>query len=154
MTTLEILRGAPALSIRQPWAELIISGRKDVELRNWTDRYRGVVWLHTGAKSDDVAEARFGLRNQFRGGLVGFAELVEIRMMTFRLFRSWEGRHLDFSPFPHDRDLYGWNLANAVRLARPQPCKGALKLFSPDTSGLSDLELLEALLRFNRCIET
>ena len=32
-----------ALSVRQPWASLIASGRKTIELRSWSPRYRGPV---------------------------------------------------------------------------------------------------------------
>ena len=37
-----------ALSIRQPWAELILQSRKTIELRSWDTDYRGYLWLHTG----------------------------------------------------------------------------------------------------------
>ena len=30
-----------ALSVRQPWAALIAAGRKTIETRTWTTRYRG-----------------------------------------------------------------------------------------------------------------
>lgn len=30
-----------ALSVKQPWAELIASGRKRIELRTWSTTYRG-----------------------------------------------------------------------------------------------------------------
>ena len=32
-----------ALSIRQPWAELILQGRKTIELRTWKTSYRGLL---------------------------------------------------------------------------------------------------------------
>ena len=32
-----------ALSIRQPWAELIMQGRKTLELRTWRTNYRGAL---------------------------------------------------------------------------------------------------------------
>jgi ASCH domain-containing protein len=33
-----------ALSVRQPWAELILTGRKKIELRTWTTDHRGPLW--------------------------------------------------------------------------------------------------------------
>lgn len=39
-----------ALSIKQPWAELIIDGIKDVENRSWRTNYRGKVYIHASAK--------------------------------------------------------------------------------------------------------
>ncbi|WAC49197.1 ASCH domain-containing protein [Asticcacaulis sp. SL142] len=149
MVTIETLRKAPALSIRQPWAELIAAGRKDIELRSWTDSYRGPVWLHTGLKIDEQANSRFGLGDLFTGGIIGLVDLGDIRLVTQRLFTSWAERHLDFSPFPHNYDLHGWILSKPVRLPHPHPCKGALKLFDPDLSGLSDEEIFAALSQFN-----
>ena len=40
------------LSIRQPWAWLVVSGLKDVENRTWTTDYRGVVYIHAGKTFD------------------------------------------------------------------------------------------------------
>lgn len=55
--------GWPAVSIRQPWAELLINGRKSIEIRSWAAEYRGRLWLHTGVKSDPELERKFGLND-------------------------------------------------------------------------------------------
>jgi hypothetical protein len=138
---LQRMRDAPVLSIRQPWAELILRGKKDVELRTWADKYRGPVWLHTGNKLDEIAAERFHIGALFTGGLVGIAELIEIRRLSRNLYEEWRDRHLDFSPFPSSRDLYGWTLLRARRLDPPRKCKGALGLFHINTSAISDQEL-------------
>jgi ASCH domain len=41
-----------ALTIRQPWAELILRGRKPFELRSWRTKYRGPLVIHAAAKVD------------------------------------------------------------------------------------------------------
>src|ERR1041385_6407776 len=33
--------GVKALSLKQPWAELMVQGKKTVELRNWKTKFRG-----------------------------------------------------------------------------------------------------------------
>lgn len=48
-----------AISIRQPWAWLIVNGHKDIENRTWTTARRGPVLIHaskgmTRAEYDDV----------------------------------------------------------------------------------------------------
>jgi hypothetical protein len=43
------------LSIRQPWASLIVAGVKDVENRTWPMRYRGRVLIHSSLRADDTA---------------------------------------------------------------------------------------------------
>ena len=41
-----------ALTIKQPWAYLIIHGGKDIENRTWRTKYRGRILIHA-AKADD-----------------------------------------------------------------------------------------------------
>lgn len=36
-----------ALSIRPPWADLILSGQKDIENRTWRTNYRGPLLIHS-----------------------------------------------------------------------------------------------------------
>ena len=38
-----------AISIRQPWAWLIVNGYKDIENRSWNTKYRGPVLIHASA---------------------------------------------------------------------------------------------------------
>lgn len=71
------------LSIKQPWAHLIVSGQKLIENRTWTSDYRGTVLIHTGKRADlDSVEIenRYGIaipRSLPTGGLVGIAEIVD-----------------------------------------------------------------------------
>jgi hypothetical protein len=41
-----------ALSIKQPWADLIVSGHKDIENRTWRTNFRGRVYVHASQKYD------------------------------------------------------------------------------------------------------
>lgn len=38
----------PALSIRQPWAWLVVNGHKDIENRDWQTTFRGRILVHAG----------------------------------------------------------------------------------------------------------
>lgn len=50
-----------ALTIQQPWAGLIESGRKTVELRSWTTKHRGPLMVCAGARAwSDEAVATLG----------------------------------------------------------------------------------------------
>lgn len=40
-----------AITVKQPWASLIVHGIKDVENRTWKTNFRGRVLIHSGAKS-------------------------------------------------------------------------------------------------------
>lgn len=79
-----------ALSIRQPWAWLIVHGHKDVENRSWPTSYRGPLIIHASAtvarsyyeEAAAEVERSFGitvppLAQIERGGVVGMADLVD-----------------------------------------------------------------------------
>mmetsp|Transcript_7603 Transcript_7603/g.12780 ORF Transcript_7603/g.12780 Transcript_7603/m.12780 type:complete len:202 (-) Transcript_7603:1266-1871(-) len=38
------------LSMHQPWASLVVQGIKRFEGREWTNKYRGPLWIHSTAK--------------------------------------------------------------------------------------------------------
>ena len=77
--------GLKALSIKQPWAWLIVNGWKDVENRSWNTHYRGRVLIHAGKTMDNLGletiaqiEKSLGLdipipalQDLPRGGIVG-----------------------------------------------------------------------------------
>jgi hypothetical protein len=72
------------ISIRQPWASLIVSGVKDVENRTWSTRYRGPVLIHASRTVDEISDDEFQVRFGMplpaaspRGGVVGVAEIVD-----------------------------------------------------------------------------
>lgn len=81
------------LSIRQPWAWLIVQGIKPVENRSWSTDYRGEFLIHAGAGlvQRDYRETAAQLRDllgielpdmhdlqMHRGGIVGIVELVDV----------------------------------------------------------------------------
>lgn len=85
---------SPALSIRQPWAWLILNAGKDIENRDWRTNFRGRVLIHASkscAKSEyenaidfmvdrgiDRLAANLPSIDQFeRGGIIGSAEIVD-----------------------------------------------------------------------------
>jgi ASCH domain len=128
----------PALSVRQPWAELIISGQKTIELRKWAADYRGQMWLHAGKRQDPQLEAQFGLSAAFRGGFIGVVELSAIVPMDSRRWSSWLERHRDAGRY--QPGMFGWILQNARRLKAPIPAPGALGLFVPSPELQSQLQ--------------
>ena len=81
-----------ALSIRQPWAWLILHAGKDIENRCWATKFRGRVLVHAG-KGCTQAEYDNGLDDAFafgvdvakipgwkqieRGGVVGSVEIID-----------------------------------------------------------------------------
>lgn len=82
----------PALSIKQPWAWLILHANKNIENRTWQTDFRGKFYIHSGQKFDmngyeDILDYRSIYLSprlvvpepeQFpRGGIVGIVEMVD-----------------------------------------------------------------------------
>jgi hypothetical protein len=131
-----MLGSTPALSVRQPWAELIVSGRKTVEVRSWTTEYRGKLWLHAGKASDPSLEKAFGLTDPFRGGFVGSVLLSATVPLDSERWELWRARHLVSANYLPGH--FGWILERPIRFRSPVPAPGRLNLFQPGT----DLERL------------
>lgn len=117
-----------ALSIRQPYAWLIVNGHKDIENRTWRTPFRGRVLIHAGITypkrdyaEDFVSHTRYygsyPEREQMIGGIVGVATIIDcVSHSDSRWFNG----------------PYGFVLANAKPLPFV-PCKGALSFFNvPD----------------------
>jgi len=120
----------PALSLRQPWADLVVSGRKSIELRSWATDYRGPIWIHASKAEDPEMERHFGLRGLVRGGFLGRAVLGAVVPLDRRRWETWSLRHLQ--PGGFKGGLYGWVLTGPQRLASPVPAPGRPGLFYPD----------------------
>ena len=82
--------GVVCLSIRQPWAWLIVNGWKNIENRTWPTGYRGRFYVHASKgliKADYEACRLFmadfttlelpPMEKLERGGIVGEAELLD-----------------------------------------------------------------------------
>ena len=127
----------PCISIRQPWAWLIVSGFKDVENRSWNlpERYIGRrVLIHASAKPRfSLSEASGRLEEiQQRYGLPGVLHFPEegrgsggiVGVVTF----TGCDQLLYTSPWA-EPDLRHWNTINAKPLPF-FPVKGRLGFFN------------------------
>lgn len=75
------------LSIQQPWAELIVSGLKDIENRNWPTKMRGEFLIHAGKKFDNESFKYLSIygghfvgktkEDFLLGGIVGKSNIID-----------------------------------------------------------------------------
>jgi hypothetical protein len=120
----------PALSVRQPWAELIVSGRKPIEVRTWERPYRGRIWIHAAKHVDESLDARFSIQQPYRGGFIGSAELTSVEPFDADSWDAWRKYHLD--PGPFHPGLFAWVLSHPRRLNTPVPTAGNVGLYQID----------------------
>ncbi len=114
---------AYALSIKQPWAALVVHGQKTIEVRRWPTARRGRVLIHAAGLPDERPEAwacvpeELHEAAQLRGGIIGAVELTECL-----IYRSVEDlgadreRHLNDPSWFQGPILYGFAFADAVVL--------------------------------------
>jgi hypothetical protein len=126
---------ALAISVRQPWAWLILHAGKDIENRTWLTRFRGRVAIHaskgmTFAEYDDACQFADGIRPDLvfptfnmlqRGGIIGEVNIVDC---------------VTASESPWFAGEYGFVLRDAKELPF-LPCKGSLGFFKPDNESSS-----------------
>jgi hypothetical protein len=99
-----------ALSIKQPWANMIASGEKSIETRTWATEYRGELLL-VSSKTPKIEPA---------GCAVAVAQLIDCRPMTKRD----EG----LARCSAYRGAFSWVLAD-VWAIEPFPVKGSLGIY-------------------------
>lgn len=112
-----------ALSIKQPWATLVLHGRKQIEIRRWATARRGRVLIHAGKVADERAEAwahvpedMYAL-TKLRGGIIGAVEVVDcLPYRSLEHFTKDRALHLNDPTWFEKPVLYGFRLANPVLL--------------------------------------
>lgn len=71
-----------ALSVKQPWAALIVAGLKSIEVRGWATDRRGRILIHASKVADTRPEAwrhlpkSLAKQAQLSGGIIGSVELT------------------------------------------------------------------------------
>lgn len=140
MTGTIIPHSLMALSIKQPWAELILLGRKTIEVRSWSTDFRGMLALHTGKKPAVEALARFpDIDASYLGGFVGLAELVNVERFTQVGWSRLRSEHMVPGPLPGE--AFAWFLRNIRRLSKPIGANGSLGLFPVSAEVRQSMEL-------------
>lgn len=121
-----VARPMRALSVRQPWAELILRGIKSIEVRSQATNVRERVYLYAsriGPGVDSTTARRYSIdaENLPRGVLVGTVEVENCRPLTAR-----DGKRACIST--SQLEGFAWELKAPQRAAvllaprrRPQP---------------------------------
>lgn len=127
-----------ALSIRQPWAALVVAGVKDVENRQWRTNVRGRILVHAGQSVDFgaldlpmVAQAMCEIPVELlsrRGGIVGEVEITDC---VAHYHSAWK-----------ERDSWGFILANAKVLPFVA-CRGKLGFFEVEDGVAEGIRTLD-----------
>jgi len=115
-----------ALSLKQPFAELILLGRKKIELRKWNTHFRGEFLIHASKIPDRKSMEKFGFKDLPCGCLVGKANLVDVKK-----YESQEEHQKDRNLHLADDfwGNYGFVLKDVKRI-KPIPARGSLNFWN------------------------
>ncbi len=127
-----------AISLKQPWATLLVHGLKTIEVRRWPTARRGRVLIHAARMPDPCAEAWQRVPEylqehaQLLGGLMGAAEIVDCRRYGDEpSFVKDSALHLNEASWFEPAGLYGFTFARAeVHPFRKYP--GWMRFFPVD----------------------
>jgi ASC-1-like (ASCH) protein len=112
-----------ALSVVQPYAELILAGKKTIEIRNWRTKFRGDFLVHSSQRVLDEEIKKFGYKKSelVFGAIVGKATLVNVKeYKTKEDFLADHDKHLADGWYKDgETKLYGFILKKIERVEKP-----------------------------------
>jgi hypothetical protein len=129
-----------ALSLKQPWAALLVHGLKTIEVRRWPTARRGRILIHAARVPDERPQAWAHLPPQWLetaqllGGIIGAADLTDcLTYRTLGAFRADQERHLN-EPSWFQAPMYGFSFTNLTVLPfRRYP--GWMRFFAVENEG-------------------
>lgn len=121
-----------ALSFRQPWAELVLAGKKTLDLRTWNTNYRGKLAIYASQTIEPERCSEFGIdaKTLTTGAVIGVVDLLGVVELDENTYMERSAEHLGGRNY--HSPMFGWELANPRMLTLPQPAKGRTLLFEVD----------------------
>ena len=123
------------LTIKQPWATLIMQGDKRFEFRSWKTKYRGELLIHAGKGIDKKSALR--LRKYLPDELPAGKILGKVRLVDcikcdeeFKNMCLKENKDV-YAKSPFD-ETYAWKLDNVEVFEEPIEAKGKLSFWEYD----------------------
>jgi ASCH domain len=122
-----------ALTIRQPFADLIAHADKRIENRTWTTSYRGPVLIHAAKTVNQAARQHDPMAAVVRGLQLDLGAVVAVAQITD--CHAPDGPCTPWSI----TGMHHWVLDDVTALAQPVPCQGRLGLWVPPAELLQQI---------------
>ena len=120
------------LTIKEPYATLIINGYKEYEFRSWKTNYRGRVLIHAGLSIDrDILEDFKSYSIKCNPGyILGEVELID----CIKIDEDFNSKLTSINPLIYGRKnhvgYYAWKLKVIKKYDKLIPCKGKLGIWN------------------------
>ncbi len=131
-----------ALTLTQPWAQLVIDGRKVFETRSWRTNYTGPLAIHAakGWTADDRQFARdlgYAPAALPRGAVLGTVTLIRCQgtedLVAYLETKGDRGL-FELMVGDYSDGRYAWRLAHVAAFPEPIPARGSLGLWDWEAS--------------------
>lgn len=120
------------LTIKEPWATLIIKGYKKYEFRSWKTKYRGKILIHAGMSIEKDMLERFKEYNldYSKGAIIGEAEIVDCILVDEEFNEKLRKINKTVYGKSNHVETYAWKLENVIKYDEPIYIKGQLGLWN------------------------
>ena len=119
------------LSLKQPYAQLVASGKKTIELRTWNTKFRGEFLIHASKKIDVKAYERLKIdpHSLITGAIIGKVNLYDVKSYDSResLMRD---RKRHFADVDDIDPGFGFKIKDAQKFREPIIIPGKLGFFN------------------------
>ena len=132
------------LSICQPFAELIVQGKKTIELRKWNTKFRGEFLVHAAKNvlTEDCKRLKISPEGISTGAIIGKVNLVDVKKYgSDKELNKDKKKH--YSVSNNTKNKYGFILENPKKLRVPIEHMGKLNFFEfhPDEIKNNEVKL-------------
>ena len=127
------------LTIKQPWATLIMQGDKRFEFRSWQTKYRGDLLIHAGKGIDKEAMKRLAkyLPDEIPlGKILGKVTLVDCIRMCPEFKEMLLKENSDIYTKSSFSENFGWQVEDVQVFDEPIEAKGHLSLWEYDIDNI------------------
>lgn len=122
------------LSIKEPWASLIMNGTKKIETRSWKTKYRGEIYIHASLSKAKITKPEvYELIKDMNfkcGYIICKCNLVDCIYMTDEYVNDMKTNHYEEYICGHyEVGRYAW-IVEDVKVIEPIVAKGKLGLWN------------------------
>ncbi|HKO65792.1 MAG TPA: ASCH domain-containing protein [Candidatus Nitrosocosmicus sp.] len=120
--------------MKQPYADLLATGRKTIEIRKWNTNFRGPFLIHASKNIIKDACLNLGIdeNNLVKGAIIGKAFLYKVmRYSTKEAFSDDHQKHFSIEDIKsnHSFKRYGFLVKDAIKFKEGIPYLGKLGFF-------------------------
>ena len=121
------------LTIKQPWATLIMQEKKRFEFRSWKTNYRGEILIHAGKGVDKKAVKRLKkyLPDELPSGqILGKVEIVDCIKCDENFKNMCQKENADIYAPTMFEENFAWQIDKVEIFEKPIEAKGKLGLWN------------------------